>query len=228
MPSWPAAATGIITLSCLVMIASGYRQPRMRAEYRAVLSEMRWWMLPAGVGSIALLLGTIYLLMKVPGLSWGWWKLLGGSGNAMAGQTGFHGTGWRLMALAVPVALALAMPSLALTEERIFRDGSEQQTWGQRIFRQLKFGLLHSLLAGVPLAAGLALTLAGLYFTQAYLSQVPRSHTQSQYPDADQVPRATLTARRAQALNAAAAAHAIQNWIVLTVVIVAAFGRILT
>ncbi len=61
--------------------------------------------------------------------------------------------------------LALNMPRLARREEEIFRRGTVD--WKDGALRSLKFGLIH-MVVGVPLAAGLALSVAGLFFTWRY------------------------------------------------------------
>lgn len=62
-----------------------------------------------------------------------------------------------------------------LGEEELFRDGT--RNWRHVLPRSLVFGLMH-LLPGVPIAAALALTIAGLWFTRQYFrGGVARSTT---------------------------------------------------
>ena len=65
------------------------------------------------------------------------------------------------------VLLAVAMPQLVAGEERLFRAGT--RSWAQAVGRSVVFGLAH-LVSGVPIAAGLALSIAGLWFTRQYFS----------------------------------------------------------
>lgn len=57
------------------------------------------------------------------------------------------------------------LPYLAMVEERIFREGTSG--WKDAIVRSLLFGFVHCLV-GVPLYAGAALSLAGLWFSFMY------------------------------------------------------------
>ena len=67
--------------------------------------------------------------------------------------------------------LFLALPALALAEEELFRRHTEDDSHARRAGRQLSFGLMH-LIVGVPLAAGLALTISGFYFMAVYLHAI--------------------------------------------------------
>ena len=63
--------------------------------------------------------------------------------------------------------LAMNMPRLARREEEMFRRGTRD--WKHAAPRSLHFGLIH-MIVGVPLAAGLALSLAGLFFSWRYFA----------------------------------------------------------
>lgn len=63
------------------------------------------------------------------------------------------------------VLLCLNLPSLALAEEKIFRNGTTG--WIQGIAFSFIFGIVHCIV-GVPIAAGLAISLAGLWYTHQY------------------------------------------------------------
>lgn len=112
------------------------------------------------------------LLVKIPVLSWGWWSALGGEGNIMLGRTKDQGGGSAVadvVGLALLVVFAAAVPALALSEEQVFRRGSEQRGRGQRLRWAVGFGLLHSIM-GIPIGVSLALGLGGLWFTGRYLT----------------------------------------------------------
>lgn len=64
------------------------------------------------------------------------------------------------------VLVALNIPVLARIEEHMFRDGT--LGWYDGIPISIFFGLIHCLV-GVPIAAGLALGVAGLWFQHQYL-----------------------------------------------------------
>ncbi|MDO8557799.1 MAG: hypothetical protein Q7S09_01235 [bacterium] len=63
-----------------------------------------------------------------------------------------------------------SLPVLAYTEELIFRHGFgvyPTTTWLDAAFRSLFFGLVHCI-GGVPLRAGLILSIGGFWFSQQY------------------------------------------------------------
>ncbi len=63
------------------------------------------------------------------------------------------------------ILLALNLPQFAHIEEVWFREGT--RSWQHGLILSFIFGMLHCLV-GVPLAAGLALSVAGLWFTHQY------------------------------------------------------------
>jgi hypothetical protein len=109
-------------------------------------------------------------LMQIPGLSFGWWTALGGTGNVILGSTS-HTSGTLLVWLVPACFLVLLVPALALFAEReevTFRAGAEQWSWGHRVAMGLRFGLIH-LIMGIPIGVALALSIGGWYFQWAYL-----------------------------------------------------------
>jgi hypothetical protein len=102
-------------------------------------------------------------------LNWGWWSMLGGTGNLITGQTS-SGPDWMGYAPFVIVPILLVnIPRLAHSEEEQYRFGAETQSWQQRLWTALKFGLVH-LVMGIPVGVALALSIAGLGFLGVYLS----------------------------------------------------------
>ncbi len=61
--------------------------------------------------------------------------------------------------------LFLNLPGMARAEEEMFREGTK--SWKDGVPRSLAFGLMHCIV-GVPVAAGLALMIPGLWFTREY------------------------------------------------------------
>jgi hypothetical protein len=120
---------------------------------------------------VIVLVGTgIVVLTAIPGLDFGWWTAIGGSGNPVTGGT--DRTAGTVLEWIVPVVflalLAPALPLFAEAEERVFRRGSEfRSTWGRAGWAVL-FGLAHAIV-GIPIGAALALSIGGWYFTWAYL-----------------------------------------------------------
>jgi hypothetical protein len=110
------------------------------------------------------------LLAQVPGLDFGWWTAIGGTGNVIVGSTE-RDTGGGLADF-VPLVFLLVLlpllPLLAEREEHMFRVGAESWPWPRRVRRAVEFGLIH-LIMGIPIGVALALSLGGGYFTWAYL-----------------------------------------------------------
>lgn len=171
------------TIAVLLLVTVGLgltglrltRDPTRRAEYVATISSIRWWMAPAAILHLTAVLGTYAALSALfPPLTWGWWRLFGGVGNVALGQTDEQGLGWSIVGFAIPVVLTALVPALAFDEKVAFRDGSDLESWHAGLLRQVRFGLAHSLFAGVPIAAGLALILSGFYYRCIYLVAVRR------------------------------------------------------
>ena len=109
-------------------------------------------------------------LMLVPGLSFGWWSAIGGTGNPAVGAT--EQTAGTPLEYVIPlVFLTLLIPSLPLfveSEERMFRLDAEHWSNPKRVWKAVVFGLVHAII-GIPIAVALALSIGGLWFTIAYL-----------------------------------------------------------
>jgi hypothetical protein len=130
-------------------------------------------MLPTAIGHIVCVIAIMMLLLlAVPILGVGWWMLLGGAGNVALGQTGHTGGSWQITGRVVPLWIFLLVPLLAHGEEMSFRYGSERDSTSRRPRRQIVFGLGHSVVAGVPIAAGVALIGSGLLYQLVYLSSL--------------------------------------------------------
>jgi hypothetical protein len=119
---------------------------------------------------LAVVLALATVLLRVPGLSFGWWTALGGTGNVIVGSTN-RTSGTMLVWLVPAMFLVLLIPALALFAEReevVFRAGAEEWSWGRRFAMGLRFGLIH-LIMGIPIGVALALSAGGWYFQWAYL-----------------------------------------------------------
>jgi hypothetical protein len=127
---------------------------------------------------LAAVLAVAAALLQVPGLSFGWWSALGGTGNVVLGSTD-RTSGTVLVWLVPAFFLVLLIPALGLFAEReeiMFRAGAETWSTGRRVLTGLKFGLIH-LIMGIPIGAALALSVGGWYFTWAYLRGYHRGGT---------------------------------------------------
>ncbi len=109
----------------------------------------------------------LFVLFHVPVLNWSILNVLVPRGDSARIGTNLYllplnlpWIGWIFMAL-----LVFNIPLLAYIEEDIFRRGTET-TWDV-IRRSLKFGFVHCLI-GLPLCAGLMLSLMGFWYTYHY------------------------------------------------------------
>lgn len=191
-----------------VRLVGGLRRARTgpgRAVVREVVTGIRWrhvWPVPL---VLPIIVAAASVLMTVPGLSWGWWSMLGGQGNPVFGSSDTTiGSVWEwLIPLGFMALLLPALPLFAYAEERIFRLGAERWSWPRRAFKVVQFGLAHALI-GIPIGAALALSLGGAYFMLVYLRSfrsVPSRH------------RATMESTRA---------HTAYNALIVVAVVVAA------
>jgi hypothetical protein len=112
-----------------------------------------------------LVICTALMLNQLPVLNWAWWSII--DGGESVGGTNFA-FAWISMPIIAPIMfilLAVAMPKLAQLEEELFRQGTKGIK--SAIKRSIAFGLIHCLM-GVSIATGLALSIAGMWFTYQY------------------------------------------------------------
>jgi hypothetical protein len=109
-------------------------------------------------------------LVLVPGLDFGWWTAIGGVGNPVVGATSrAEGSPLEWLVPALFVALLVpALPLLVEREERLFRWGAEDWSFGKRLWRGVVFGAVHAVI-GIPVGVALALSIGGWYLTWSYL-----------------------------------------------------------
>jgi hypothetical protein len=147
-----------------------WRDPEGLRFCLAIYRSISFGLIAKAAGVVLLTIPAVFALWQVPGLSWGWYKLLSGHyGNAMiAPITDLSDAGFwplRLLPVVFIVLFFAAMPLLVRYEEQSFREGI---TDPRAIFwKSLRFGLIHCIV-GVPLAAGLALTIPGLFYGFTY------------------------------------------------------------
>ncbi len=158
-----------------VRLVSGLRTSRSargRQTVALIVRGLRWrhvWPVPF---LLATVIGVASLVLLIPGMSWGWWTLLGGSGNPVFGSSDATvGTIWEWLIPLVFMCLLLpALPLFAFAEERIFREGAEHWPLTRRALKVLQFGLVHALI-GIPIGAALTLSLGGAWFMRVYLAR---------------------------------------------------------
>ncbi len=153
-----------LTLSLVLNITEGQVAANLH-----IYADIRPLVLLQAFGVLAVVLLVAAFLWKAGGLfRWSWWNLVGKGKdnpgespniNVVPFQIKYFGVAFGLLFL-------LNLPYLASIEEKIFREGTGD--WWDGTLRSLAFGLVHSLLAGVPIAAGIAISFAGLAFTHFY------------------------------------------------------------
>ena len=158
-----------------IRLVTGLRTSRSaqgRHTVALIVRGIRWrhvWPVPV---LLAVVIGVATQVMRIPGLSWGWWQLLGGSGNPVFGSSdATAGTVWEWLIPLVFMCLLLpALPLFAFAEERIFREGAEGWSRPRRVFKVVQFGLVHALI-GIPIGAALTLSIGGAWFMRVYLAR---------------------------------------------------------
>ncbi|MDQ1403233.1 MAG: hypothetical protein QOG03_1549 [Actinomycetota bacterium] len=165
--------TAVVFLYVGASLVRGLRRSASSDARRRMLEIVRGLRVAHFVLAPVVLLGVavaIGLLWLIPPLRWGWWTALGGNGNIIFGSTSATQNTvleWLVPAVFI-VLLVPALPLLVEREEIGFRLGAEGWSNGRRFLRGLQFGLLH-LIAGIPIAAALALAVGGWAFTAYYL-----------------------------------------------------------
>lgn len=146
-------------------------------------------------GSLVLILVVIAtavgLMIYVPVSGYGLGTLIGLTGNAVfapveeaAARSGVTtGVATPTVSSAVVYATAafmtgllLLFPWLAYVEERVFREGLERAGMARRLWAALRFGLAHLIML-VPVAAALAIAVAGLWYGGVYVRAFRRAAT---------------------------------------------------
>ncbi|MBP7770316.1 MAG: hypothetical protein KA066_00145 [Candidatus Pacebacteria bacterium] len=144
-----------------------------RKEYGFVAQiwrRYRWGMFIQAIGALLLVFAVAFTIWDVPGLKYGWLHLFyseGGNVFVRPLQEGSESsyTIVRLLPVLFLGAFLFGIPFLAKFEEDQFRRGFE--SWPQIMRQSVKFGLIHCL-AGIPLAAGIALIVSGLFYGYHY------------------------------------------------------------
>ena len=127
-----------------------------------------------------LVLITLVALLQVPGLAFGWWTAIGGIGNPVFGASehGLTGDAAVLLSALFGALLLVSLPLLVEREEWMFRRGAEHRGMFGNTIYALLFGLMH-VLVGIPIGAGLALSVGGGYFTHVYLRAYRETRSQA-------------------------------------------------
>lgn len=171
----------VVAVAILLLLSRAARVAwRQRALLRAVWTAVSVRHVVGSLGLLAAVMTTAGLLLAtVPGMGLGLGRLLGTTGNAvfapleqglaLAGPAPVAGPDWVLLLGGTVFlgALTLLLPWLAFVEEELFRAGLETASWPKVVLASLGFGLLHLVML-VPLAAALAIGVAGFGYAVAY------------------------------------------------------------
>lgn len=144
-----------LTLLMIAETASG-----KMASNLAVFAGITPLMLAQNLGIIAFTVVGAVILWTVKPLRFSWLSLFNGG---QEGGDNIHVAPMRLPWIGVlfGVLFFVNLPAFALIEERMFRLGVVE--WSEAFRWAFIFGMVHCL-AGVPIAAGIALTIPGLWF----------------------------------------------------------------
>jgi hypothetical protein len=158
---------------------------------------------------LAVLLVVAGLLLAIPPLRFGIGTLLGFGGNvvfapleeaAVRAGASPAGPDWVLAGIATAflLFLGLLLPWFAYVEEEIFRAGLETAGHGRELLVALAFGLVHLVML-VPLAAALAIGVAGFVYGRVYRYAYHRAFDDNRAVPDPAVLRTYRPTRRARA-----------------------------
>ncbi|MBS1724990.1 MAG: hypothetical protein JSS66_18780 [Armatimonadetes bacterium] len=161
------AFSAVLTVNFLFYLRSG----KLKRDFACLrtLKGRRWLVaIPASLLVLAgvIAIGSILYDLSPAVLGWSWTRLIAepkesGGQNLMVSGLKIPGFAWVFLPL-----LGLNVPRLALNEEWAFRKGFKKPA--EITFQSFKFGMAHCLV-GIPIAFGLALSIAGAWFALQYL-----------------------------------------------------------
>ncbi len=167
-------ALGVLVAAALTVNFGLYLRSGQLRRHLSCLRVLRGWRwIPALLGSwfvvaVVVVTGAV-LIAAWPGvMGWSWLVLLATPAEAPTAGTNLVASGLRVPGFAWVfwILFVLNAPRLAMNEERAFRQW--HKTPAAIAVQSVKFGLVHCLV-GVPIAFGLALSLAGGWFAVQYL-----------------------------------------------------------
>lgn len=169
----------VLTVVGVQLVQSARTAVAARRHVVAIVAGVRWHHLYRAVPVLVAVLASLVLLLQVPYLDFGWWTAIGGIGNPVFGASehGLQGDAAVLLPILFGVLLLVSLPLLVEREEWIFRRGAERRGIVRNAMAALLFGLMH-VLVGIPIGAGLALSIGGAYFTHVYLRAFRETRSQ--------------------------------------------------
>lgn len=157
----------LLTLSMGTTLFDGRLQKNL-----TVMSNITVWMVAQNLAIIVVVMSAFVALTKLhPVFKWSWFSLFRTREDEEAGIES-EGTNINIMpvqikyfGLVFAILLIVNLPSFAMTEERWFRAGTDN--WLEGLYISFLFGICHCLV-GVPIGAGVAIALGGVWFTHQY------------------------------------------------------------
>lgn len=138
----------------------------------AVMAKINLWIVLQNFGIVLVVVSAFAGLFEShPFFKWSWFSLFNrneeraDSGRPTGTNINLMPTQVKYFGLLFVLLLAVNLPSLAMIEEKMFRAGTSG--WLMGLYMSFLFGIVHCFV-GVPIGAGLAITLAGLWFTHQY------------------------------------------------------------
>lgn len=238
----------VVAAVLFLLVRSARAAWRHRRLAVAVWSRIRLRHVLGGLGLVLVVLSVaLSLLQLVPVTRVGVGSLIGLSGNAIfapleeaqlranGGQPLVAPDGTPAEAVFDPGALVIAgttiflvvllllFPYLAYVEEHVFREGLEDASVGRELWTALKFGLLHMIML-IPLAAALAIGVAGFVYGRVYRRTYERAAARRQIVAGPFGVPVTVPPpverRRAEAVLASTVWHATFNSLIVVLVLV--------
>jgi len=160
---------GLLTVSMIITLLNG----RLVAESITTVSNISPLIVIQDLVLIVAVIGTYEGVIKLaPFMNWSWLSLFSHADEDTGALVREEGTNLNVVPIEIPwfglffCALLLAnVPYYAYLEETWFREGLN--TWREGVAWSLIFGFVHCLI-GVPIGMGLAISIAGLWFTHEY------------------------------------------------------------
>lgn len=170
----------VLTVVGIQLVQSVRTSFSVRRHVFGIVRGLRWRHLVSALPVLAAVLVALVGLLRVPGLSFGWWTAIGGIGNPVFGASehGLSGGAAVLVPVVFGVLLLVSLPLLVEREEYVFRRGAERRSLARNAGRALLFGLVHAGV-GIPIGAALALSIGGAYFTHVYLRTYRQTRSQA-------------------------------------------------